>query len=152
MRCISPGKPWSMPANVAGSRRRWHPTPMSANVDCRPAPSNSRPSHLNCAAKPKPATTCCRECSHQTLRLSLHLPLPCLPCLLNHPSYPPHSPAHPHPFSRVQLEEAVELFMFAGRPRQALRILTQRLSDAVEGAATDAGRGSYLPCNSMCIA
>lgn len=31
--------------------------------------------------------------------------------------------------------------MFAGRPRQALRILAQRLSDAVEGAAADASRG-----------
>lgn len=40
----------------------------------------------------------------------------------------------------VQLEEAVELFMFAGRPRQALRILDQRLSDAIEGAVVDAGR------------
>ena len=39
------------------------------------------------------------------------------------------------------MEEAVELFMFAGRPRQALRILNQRLSDAVEAAATDASRG-----------
>lgn len=47
-------------------------------------------------------------------------------------------PTH-HP--SLQLEEAVELFMFAGRPRQALRILAQRLSDAVEGAAADASRG-----------
>eukprot|EP00887_Chlorella_sp_A99_P000841 scaffold5.g841.t1 len=37
----------------------------------------------------------------------------------------------------AQLEEAVELFMFAGRPRQALRILNQRLSDLVEPAAAD---------------
>lgn len=41
----------------------------------------------------------------------------------------------------AQLEEAVELFMVAGRPRQALRILNQRLADAVEGAAMDAGTG-----------
>ena len=44
----------------------------------------------------------------------------------------------------MQLEEAVELFMFAGRPRQALRILNQRLSDAVEAAATDASRGERM--------
>jgi hypothetical protein len=50
-------------------------------------------------------------------------------------------PAPPSPTCRLQLEEAVELFMFAGRPRQALRILNQRLSDAVEAAATDASRG-----------
>lgn len=43
----------------------------------------------------------------------------------------------------AQLEEAVELFMFAGRPRQALRILNQRLSDAAEPAASDATRGGF---------
>ena len=48
----------------------------------------------------------------------------------------------PCPSPLLQLEEAVELFMFAGRPRQALRILAQRLSDAVEGAAADASRGA----------
>ncbi len=54
----------------------------------------------------------------------------------------------PPPPHALQLEEAVELFMFAGRPRQALRILAQRLSDAVEGAAADAsrGRGTGRPC------
>ncbi|KAL4437959.1 hypothetical protein ABPG77_004180 [Micractinium sp. CCAP 211/92] len=44
----------------------------------------------------------------------------------------------------AQLEEAVELFMFAGRPRQALRILNQRLSDAAEPAASDATRGDEV--------
>ncbi|PSC75508.1 nuclear pore complex NUP93A-like [Micractinium conductrix] len=44
----------------------------------------------------------------------------------------------------AQLEEAVELFMFAGRPRQALRILSQRLSDAVEAAAGDATRAAEV--------
>ena len=34
--------------------------------------------------------------------------------------------------------------MFAGRPRQALRILNQRLSDAVERAAADASCGEAL--------
>ena len=41
----------------------------------------------------------------------------------------------------AQLEEAVELFMFAARPRQALRILNQRLSDLVEPSAADPSRG-----------
>ncbi|KAL4859943.1 Nuclear pore complex protein NUP93A [Chlorella vulgaris] len=44
----------------------------------------------------------------------------------------------------AQLEEAVELFMFAGRPRPALRILNQRLSDAVEAAATSTARGGEV--------
>lgn len=48
----------------------------------------------------------------------------------------------------AQLEEAVELFMFAGRPRQALRILNQRLSDAAEPAASDATRGER--CAARC--
>ena len=50
-------------------------------------------------------------------------------------------PLNPSLAPSLQLEEAVELFMFAGRPRQALRILAQRMSDAVEGAAADASRG-----------
>ena len=37
----------------------------------------------------------------------------------------------------AQLEEAVELYMVAGRPRQALRILNQRLSDALEPSIVD---------------
>lgn len=57
------------------------------------------------------------------------------------PLPPPLTPTiHPTPLT-PQLEEAVELFMFAGRPRQALRILNQRLSDAVEAAATSTARG-----------
>jgi nuclear pore complex protein Nup93 len=39
----------------------------------------------------------------------------------------------------AQLEEAVELFMVAGRPRQALSILNRRLGDTLEAAAAEAG-------------
>lgn len=40
----------------------------------------------------------------------------------------------------AQLEEAVELYMVAGRPRQALRILNQRLSDALEASLVDGAK------------
>jgi len=40
----------------------------------------------------------------------------------------------------AQLEEAVELYMVAGRPRQALSILNYRLSDAVELSVNDASK------------
>ncbi len=41
-----------------------------------------------------------------------------------------------------QVEEAVELYMVAGRPRAALALLNAKLGDAVEGAAGgDAGKG-----------
>jgi nuclear pore complex protein Nup93 len=40
----------------------------------------------------------------------------------------------------AQLEEAVELYMVAGRPRQALSILNHRLSDAVEPSVVDSVR------------
>lgn len=37
----------------------------------------------------------------------------------------------------AQLEEAVELFLYAGRPRQALSIINMRLSEAVEGCPVE---------------
>lgn len=40
----------------------------------------------------------------------------------------------------AQLEEAVELYMSAGRPRHALAILNQRLSELLEPAAGEAGK------------
>lgn len=40
----------------------------------------------------------------------------------------------------AQLEEAVELYMVAGRPRQALSILNHRLSDAVEPSVVDVSK------------
>lgn len=42
--------------------------------------------------------------------------------------------------AQAQLEEATELYMVAGRPRQALHILNQRLSNVAEAAARDVSR------------
>ena len=41
----------------------------------------------------------------------------------------------------AQLEEAVELYMVAGRPRQALSILNHCLSDTIEQSVLDGGKG-----------
>lgn len=42
----------------------------------------------------------------------------------------------------AQLEEAVELYMVAGRPRQALHIVCRQLSDAMEYSSIDPGPGT----------
>lgn len=44
--------------------------------------------------------------------------------------------------STRQVDTAVELHLYAGRPREALQLLMQRLSDALPGSLTNAAKGA----------
>ena len=51
--------------------------------------------------------------------------------------------------STRQVDTAVELHLYAGRPREALQLLMQRLSDALPGSLTNAAKGTscwFLMC------
>jgi hypothetical protein len=51
-------------------------------------------------------------------------------------------------FVCTQMEEAVELYMYAGAPRPALHLLNHQLSDLVEPALDDRVAGELKPPSS----
>jgi len=44
----------------------------------------------------------------------------------------------------AQMDWAVELYLYAGRPRAALALITQQLSNALQPALSDSTKGAFL--------